>query len=381
MLVDEYFNKAQNCCDPDMTATYGVFLRYDSICAVEPALRFLGDHATDVDIKRHFPEGAYVPAEKCLFSYTGVLKDLITLETELLQHVGVPCISAYNAYKMCLALKDADFLDMHARHASGIDMVMLAAYGASVGSQQAKLQGAKGFMGSSLTETAPLYGIEKGLGTMPHVLIGASGSTLEAVKRFVHFNPHERHIVALVDYHGLEVSDALEVAEWFGNESVHWTKGNEKTLGIRLDTHGGRYAERLDYKKSVEIVSDWLHMDGEYSIVRHVSGEAAIDDIPNEVKDRVRDYLFSTGVSAANIINMRQKLDQNGHKNVTITASSGFSLRKCRAMAAVRAPINIVGTGSFLPEAAVQTYATCDAYKYNGTFSVKVGREHIFEGL
>jgi nicotinate phosphoribosyltransferase len=50
---------------------------------------------------------------------------------ELLQKAGIPSVAANNAYEMCLAIPYAAFIDMHARHASGPEMNLLAAYGAS----------------------------------------------------------------------------------------------------------------------------------------------------------------------------------------------------------------------------------------------------------
>jgi nicotinate phosphoribosyltransferase len=40
--------------------------------------------------------------------------------------------------------------------------------------------------------------------------------------------------------------------------------------------------------------------------------------------------------------------------------------------------VDIIGTGSFLPEDWHETYATSDAITYNGVASVKIGREFLF---
>ena len=61
-------------------------------------------------------------------------------------------------------------------------------------------------------------------------------------------------------------------------------------------------------------------------------------------------YLVGTGVSAAAIWHMREALDAAGFPKVKIVASSGFGPAKCRVMAEANAPIDVVGTGSFLPE-------------------------------
>ncbi len=377
--TDKYFSKTKAIVEKfgDKAVTYGVFIRRDIIVAVKPALDLIKEYCPAAVIEQLHPEGTLLDSETKIFTVTGSMIELIELETLFLQKVGFSCISAYNAYKMALSLPKVPFMDMHARHATGDDMSIACAYGASVGSKVAKMQGAKGFVGSSQDLTAHFYGAKKGMGTTPHAVIGYAGSTLESVKMFYSANPDDEIIVALVDYFGLEITDSLEVADWFYNEAV---LGGYKKIGVRLDTHGGRYAEGLDYAKSVELVCNWLHVEKEYEAVKKVMGERAYDlDEGNITKDKVRKLLFGTGVSVANIINTRIRLDEAGYKDVFIVASSGFNAFKCDIMGAAGAPIGMVGTGSFLPSKLSETYATADIYKYDGEVSIKVGREWLAE--
>ena len=46
-------------------------------------------------------------------------------------------------------------------------------------------------------------------------------------------------------------------------------------------------------------------------------------------------------------------------------------------MASVNAPIDVIGTGSFLPENWSETFATADVIDYDGTARVKLGREFL----
>ena len=46
-------------------------------------------------------------------------------------------------------------------------------------------------------------------------------------------------------------------------------------------------------------------------------------------------------------------------------------------MGAAKAPIDMVGTGSFLPATLTETYATADIIRYNGVPRVKTGREFL----
>lgn len=376
--TDKYFTKTANVVKMfgSKEVTYGVFLRHDCICAIEPAITFIKSNVPGIKVQRLHDEGKIVRSEDVLFTYTGAFEELVELETLLLRNVGFACLSAYNAYKMCISLPSSTFIDMHARHATGDDMSCLASYGAGIGSNLAKLQGCKGFIGTSQDLTADMYGTANGLGTIPHALIGYAGSTLKATKMFMEANPADSNIVALVDYFGMEITDSLEVAEWFYGHNF-----NGKSLGIRLDTHGARYGEGLDFNKSIEIICNWLHVDGEYQAVRTVLGEETYDLTDDVTKDKIRKILFGTGVSAANIINTRNCLDKAGYSRVSIIASSGFDLLKCKIMAKTKVPIDVVGTGSFLPSKLSETYATADIFKYGEEFSVKVGREKLFKNL
>jgi nicotinate phosphoribosyltransferase len=88
-------------------------------------------------------------------------------------------------------------------------------------------------------------------------------------------------------------------------------------------------------------------------------------------------HLTGTGVSAAAIWHMREQLDRAGFPKVRIVASSGFTPAKCKTMAVANAPIDVVGTGSYLPEIWTETYATSDIVDYDGVASVKIGREFL----
>ena len=102
-------------------------------------------------------------------------------------------------------------------------------------------------------------------------------------------------------------------------------------------------------------------------------------DVGNQMVDRVRRIMFGAGVSAASIINMRQILDKEGYKDALIVASSGFNPQKCHVMGAAGVPIDMVGTGSFLPATLTETYATADIISYGGISWVKVGREFLID--
>ena len=242
---------------------------------------------------RHRPdvsqEGAWVGAGEPLAYITGSLVHLSDLETILLQKIGPASVAAHNAYQMCLALPDVAFLAMEARHCAGAEMQDMMAYAASVGSEAAKREGAKGFIGNANDGTAHWFGAPRGFGTMPHSLIGYAGSTLRAAEMFRETFPDEPMTV-LADYFGREITDALAVCARFPDLAA------AGRLSFRLDTHGGRFMEGLDPAESYAVLE------------RHAPG--AIRRYRSETELR---YLVGTGVSAAAIWRMREALDAAGY--------------------------------------------------------------------
>jgi nicotinate phosphoribosyltransferase len=381
--TDKYFTNTSRIVKAhgDAEVTFAVFMRRRVVAALEPTIRLIDRLAPGTKVNRFFNEGDLVPSEMKMLEITGSMAKLSEIETLLLQKTGFPCVSANNAYEMCRAIPTASFMDMHARHASGAEMNILAAYGAAVGSEAAKRADpkVKGFIGSSQDLTAPLFGADQGMGTMPHALVGyTGGDVLEAIKLFNATIPDATTLIALVDYTGEEITDALRCAKWFYEEAKLDKAG--KSFGVRLDTHGGRFAEGLDYEKSVDRVGHWLGVSGEYNIVEQILGGRAFQlDPGNILVDKVRRILFGKGVSVAAIIHARLALDEAGFRNAQIVGSSGFDPQKCQVMGAAKAPLDIVGTGSFLPATLSETYATADIIAYDGVRRVKVGREFLFD--
>ncbi len=360
-FTDKYFVKMREIVTRygDARVTYAVFMRRPVIFCPRLAVMWLEqmaaarDVAFEIDLQH--PEGAWVGAGEPLMYVTGSLQELCDLETLLLQQLGPPCVAAFNAYTMCTDLPYVSFLAMDARHCAGAPMADMMAYAASVGSARAQRErGAKGFIGSANDATAHYFGLEKGLGTMPHALIGYAGTTLEAARMY-HATFPDDPLYVLVDYFGREIVDSLEVCRAFPDLAA------AGRLGIRLDTHGGRFVEGLDTAASYSVLE------------RH-----APDAIRTYRTERELRWLTGTGVTAAAVFHLRESLDRAGFRQVKIIASSGFSPEKCKLMASVRAPIDVIGTGSYLPERWSETYATADVVAYNGVPRVKLGREFLF---
>jgi nicotinate phosphoribosyltransferase len=360
LYTDHYFNRTKQVIGKfgDARVTYAVFMRRPVVFAPRLALDWLkemvADRRAEVEIDQRYVEGKWVGAGEPMMYITGPFFHLVDLETILLQKLGPACVAAYNAWTMCADMPTAAFLAMDARHCAGQEMAEMMAYAASVGSTRARRKvGAVGFIGNATHATAHFFGRDKGLGTMPHALIGYAGSTVRAAEMFHETFPGEPMTV-LSDYFAREISDSLEVCRRFPDLAE---KG---MLSFRLDTTGGRYVEGLDPATS-------------YEVLERYSPES-IRGYRSEEELR---YLVGTGVSAAAIFHLRHELDAAGFTATRIVASSGFGPAKCRVMAEAKAPIDVVGTGSFLPSNWSETYATADIVEYDGKPRVKIGREFL----
>ncbi len=357
--TDAYFNRTRAIVQRfgDCRVTYAVFMRRPVVSAPRLMVDWLKAVAeargTSFDIDLVHPEGSWVGAGDPILYITGSFTALADLETLYLQKLGPPCVAAHNAYQMCLELPQVTFLAMDARHCAGAEMQEMMAYAASVGSAAARKEGAKGFTGNATDATAHWFGATRGYGTMPHALIGYANSTVRAAEMFHEAFP-EDNLTVLVDYFGREVTDGLAVCRRFPELAA------AGRMAVRLDTHGGRFLEGLDPAESYAVLE------------RHAPG--AIRRYRNETELR---HLVGTGVSAAAIWRMREALDEAGFPKVRIVASSGFGVGKCRVMAQAQAPIDVVGTGSFLPDSWTETYATSDIVAYDGEPRVKIGREFL----
>ena len=357
--TDAYFNRTRQIVSRfgDAVVTYAIFLRRPVVCAPAMMVEWLQAVAAarwqDFKIELPHKEGEWVGAGEPLAYVTGSLKALADLETLALQKIGAACVASHIAFQMAAALPNAAFLAMEARHCAGAEMQEMMAYACAVGSRAAQAEGAKGFIGNANDWTAHYFGAPHGYGTMPHALIGYAGSTLRAAEMFVETYPGEP-VTVLSDYFGREVTDTLEVCRRFPEMAA------VGQLSVRLDTHGGRYLEGLGPQESYAV----LERNAPGALRRYRS-------------QRELGYLIGTGVSAAAIWRMREALNEAGFRAVKIVASSGFGVEKCSVMADAKAPIDVVGTGSFIPENWSETYATADIVAYDGVSRVKIGREFL----
>tara|TARA_B100000886_G_scaffold336869_1_gene296465 strand:- start:850 stop:2031 length:1182 start_codon:yes stop_codon:yes gene_type:complete len=360
LWTDKYFVLSKETINKfgDARVTYAIFMRRPVISAPRLGIKWLTDMAyrrnTKFDVDLRYPEGEWVGAGEPIMYISGQFSQLVDLETLLLQRIGPACVAAYNAFTMCSELPNVSFLAMDARHCAGSEMAEMMAYAASVGSQKAKdTSGATGFIGNATDATAHYFDQKSGLGTMPHAFVGYAGSTLRAAQMFDEAFPN-KPMTVLVDYFAHEITDSLSVA-------AHFPKRVEDgSLAVRMDTPGSRYVEKLDPTVSYAVLE------------KHVPDVVRGYRLENELS-----FLVGPGVSSAAIWHLRDALNEKGYQNVKIIGSSGFSPAKCRIFGTANTPVDIIGTGSYLPENWPETYATADIVEYNGEPRVKVGREFL----
>jgi hypothetical protein len=243
--TDKYFLKTRDVVRRfgDVDATYAVFMRRPVLCTPKLALDWLQEIArtrgTDFEIELCFAEGDWVGAGEPLMYVSGPLGELIDLETVFLQRLGPPCVAAFNAFLMCTDLPYVGFLAMDARHCAGAEMAEMMAYAASVGSAKARREAnALGFIGNATDATAHYFGKERGLGTMPHALIGYAGSTPRAAEMFHEAFPDDP-LYVLVDYFGKEVTDSLVVCRAFPDLARHRGHRSGDLPSARAARRGG----------------------------------------------------------------------------------------------------------------------------------------------
>ncbi|WP_026389192.1 nicotinate phosphoribosyltransferase [[Acholeplasma] multilocale] len=184
-----------------------------------------------------------------------------------------------------------------------------------------------------VTEAAIKYIDDKDVpmpsGTMPHALIQSfDGDVLKATIAFNEVFP-DVNLVSLVDYHNDCVTDAIRVADYFG----------DKLHAVRLDTAGNLTDKTVEAKKEL---------------------------YPNQTLN---------GVSIPLVKEVRKALDEKGHNNVKIIVSSGFNADKIAEFEAAKAPVDVYGVGASIAKLTVEF--TGDAVLIDGVAEAKVGRKNI----
>ncbi len=180
-------------------------------------------------------------------------------------------------------------------------------------------------VGVTTDEQASWWG-GKGVGTVPHALIGAyGGDTVLAARKFADWAPPDLNVTVLVDFENDSVRSALEVARALGS----------RLWGVRLDT-----------------------------------SESLVD---RSLWDELGDFQ-PTGVNERLVRSVRDALDAEGFEQIRIVVSGGFTLEKIREFERNAVPVDAYGVGSSLIRGSNDF--TADIVMTDGRPSAKVGRRY-----
>jgi nicotinate phosphoribosyltransferase len=164
----------------------------------------------------------------------------------------------------------------------------------------------------------------RGIGTVPHALIGAyGGDTVLAAQKFAAWAPDDMNVTVLVDFENDSVRTALAVADALG----------DRLWGVRLDT-------------------------SESLVDRSLVGELG-DFRPTGVNERL-------------VWKVREALDAAGHERIRIVVSGGFTVEKITQFESNDVPVDAYGVGSSLIRGSNDF--TADIVVTDGQPSAKFGR-------
>src|SRR6266480_768050 len=180
-------------------------------------------------------------------------------------------------------------------------------------------------IGVTTDEQASWWG-GRGIGTVPHSLIGSyGGNTVLAATKFAEWASENINITVLVDFENHSVQTALDVARALGS----------RLWGVRLDTSGALVDRSL-----------WEEM-GDFKPI---------------------------GVNERLVRKVRDALDGDGFEQVKIVASGGFTIDKIREFEERHVPVDAYGVGSSLIRGSNDF--TADIVLTDGRPSAKVGRRY-----
>ncbi len=333
-LADEYFNRSYDTVAgtplEKMPVRYAVFCRQRGLlCGVTDVLGLLNGRCEGPLTVRSKLDGQWFEPNEIVMTLEGPFGELVTLETEYLGMLSLTGAATQMA-AIVEAAGDVPVIDMAARHYPP-ELIEPIAVAAAVGGA-AGTSTPRGHLG-----VVERFGVGENriqiadgdprefrlYGSIPHALNAVyNGNSIESAAAY-----HERcpdvPLTVLLDFEGREREVCAEAVARFGS-SLH---------AVRLDTSGDR-----------------VHQGG------HEKPNRALEMriLSSQVRDRAAaqqaldQYGFGPGVTIEAAYGIRDLLDSLGAKSVKLILSSGFTLEKVRAFRAATAPMDAIGTGSWV---------------------------------
>ncbi len=332
-LADEYFNRCVATVrgreEADRLVRYGVLGRKAGrLCGLGDALALVQSRCEGPVRVRALPEGEPHAPREVILTLEGRFIDLVALETEYLGMLSLSGAAGTMA-EIVEAAGEVPVIDMSARHYPP-ELIPRIAVAAAVG-------GARGTSTrAGYAEVQARFGIGeeririgtrdphefKVYGSIPHALNAAfDGSSITSAEAYRDACP-DVPLTVLTDFEGRERDVVADAVERFGID-LH---------AVRLDTPGNR-------------VHQGGHEQTDRALEMRILSEAPDREAAMAALER---HGFGTGVTIESAYMMRDLLDRMGARSTKIIVSSGFNLQKVRDFVACRAPMDAIGTGSWV---------------------------------
>lgn len=332
-FADEYFNRSyrtvQGTPTADQPVVYGVFCRRSGLlCGVQDVVEVVDAHCAGPVIVRGLSDGdRYGPCEIVLL-IEGPFGQLVVLETVLLGLLSLSAAAA-NMAAMCEAAGDVPVVDMSARHYPPelIERIALAAAvggaaGTSTRAGHAVVMDRYGTghdrirVGQRESRPFQLYG------SIPHALNAVyQGDSIASARAYRERVP-EVPLTVTLDFEGREREVCAAAVQAFGDQLA----------AVRLDVPGNR-------------VHQGGHDHPQRALEMRILSQAPDRAAAQQALDR---YGFGPGVTIESVYAIRDLLDSLNARHSKIAVSSGFDLEKVRAFKVCRAPMDSIGTGSWV---------------------------------
>ena len=331
--TDEYFNRSYySVKDTPLQGKpvcYAVFCREPGVLlGVGDVLALIERRCAGAVTVRGKSDGDAYAANEIVLTIEGPFDQLVTLETEVLGLLSLSAATA-NMAAMVEAAGDVPVIDMSARHYPPELIpsiaVAAAAGGARGTSTRAGHAAAHAKFGIGNEEVKVGARDPHGFflyASIPHSLNAVyGGSSIESAAAY-----HERYpdvpLTVLIDFEGRERDTCAEAVNRFA----------DKLSAVRLDVAGNR-------------IHQGGHDTPDRALEMRIASQARDREAATEALNR---YGFGPGVTIEAAYGIRDLLDSMSAKEVSILLSGGFDLEKVRAFKAAEAPMDGIGTGSWV---------------------------------
>ena len=331
--ADEYFNRSYySVKDTELQSRpvcYAIFCREPGVLlGVCDLLALIERRCAGPVTVRGKSDGDEYRSNEIVLTIEGPFDQLVTLETEALGMLSLSA-AATNMAAIVEAAGDVPVIDMSARHYPP-ELIPSIAVAAAVGgargtSTRAGHAAAHAKFGIGNEEVKVGSRDPHGFylyASIPHSLNAVyGGSSIESTAAY-----HERYpdvpLTVLVDFEGRERDICAEAVNRFG----------DRLSAVRLDVAGNR-------------IHQGGHETPDRALEMRILSQARDRQAAMEALDR---YGFGPGVTIEAAYSIRSLFDSMAAKEVSILLSGGFDLDKVRAFKAADAPMDGIGTGSWV---------------------------------